>query len=357
MVYWDADSKKDLLIGQADGYVKIFLNIGSDDQPVFDGGTRVKAGPLGGKVDIKVSARATLEVSDWDEDGDEDLLVGMYSGKIHLYRNLNIPGSPDLDSAEVLQDGGADLVVGTGRSSPAVVDLDEDGRKDLLSGSTSGTLVLFRNVGTDAAPIFAGSELVHSSGAAIDLAGTPRSRPNACDWTGDGRPDMLIGSGDGRVRLYQGLEPIRTLCFGDGSSGACPCGNESGLGASEGCANSTAVGASLDATGSTSVVYDDLALHGSQLPAGTLGWILQGAPLSPAPFGDGILCFGVAQVERLELVAVDGNGDAVSLGSIAGLGQVVAGGTLLYQLWYRDGGGPCGNASNLTNAVEVPWSP
>jgi len=31
VVYWDADDRKDLLIGQSDGKIKIFLNIASDD--------------------------------------------------------------------------------------------------------------------------------------------------------------------------------------------------------------------------------------------------------------------------------------------------------------------------------------
>mgnify|MGYP000446972645 CR=1 FL=1 len=38
----------------------------------------------------------------------------------------------------------------------------------------------------------------------------------------DGRLDLLVGSGDGRVRLYRGLEPIAVTCGGDGSFGPCP---------------------------------------------------------------------------------------------------------------------------------------
>ena len=68
-----------------------------------------------------------------------------------------------------------------------MVDLDEDGRKDLVVGNTYGQVLLYRNVGTNAAPLFSGYEYVHSSGVPIDLEFGPRSRPNACDWTGDGR--------------------------------------------------------------------------------------------------------------------------------------------------------------------------
>ncbi len=93
----------------------------------------------------------------------------------------------------------------TGRSCPAVRDLDGDGKKDLLTGDTNGQLLFYSNAGTDDAPSFSGYTLVESDGTAIDLPGTPRSRPFVCDWTGDGEPDVLVGAGDGKVHLYQGI--------------------------------------------------------------------------------------------------------------------------------------------------------
>jgi hypothetical protein len=53
---------------------------------------------------------------------------------------------------------------------------------------------------------------VQSDGVAIDLPGTLRTRPSVCTWTGDGKfgPkdgywDLLVGYGDGKIRLYRGL--------------------------------------------------------------------------------------------------------------------------------------------------------
>jgi hypothetical protein len=51
-------------------------------------------------------------------------------------------------------------------------------------------------------------EIVRAGGVPIDLPGSPRSRPSISDWTGDGSPDVLIGAGDGTVRLYQGVSAI-----------------------------------------------------------------------------------------------------------------------------------------------------
>jgi hypothetical protein len=49
---------------------------------------------------------------------------------------------------------------------------------------------------------------VESDGVPIDLAGSVRSRPSVCFWTGDGYPDVLIGAGDGKVHLFQGIPEI-----------------------------------------------------------------------------------------------------------------------------------------------------
>jgi hypothetical protein len=357
VVYWGADSAKDLLVGQADGHIRLYTNIGTDADPTFDGGVLLQVGPPGGKVDIYVGKRTTLAITDWNNDARKDLVVGMHSGYVYLFLNEGTDTAPDFQLRRAIQDGDEDLRAPSTRSAPTVVDLDEDGRKDLVVGNTNGEVVLYRNIGTDAAPQFSGYEYIHSNGVPIDLEFTPRSRPNMCDWDEDGRLDMLLGSRSGFVNLYHGLQPIAIACGGDGSFGACPCGNESPAGSDEGCLNSTGGGGRLDASGSTSVVYDDLTLIASQLPPGTAGFFLQGPALASTPFGDGILCFAPASARRLMSVTAGSGGEALSQGSIATEGQVGAGRTFYYQLWYRDGSGPCGQASNVTSALQVPWSP
>jgi len=211
VVYWDADARKDLLVGQSDGTVKIYLNSGTEENPTFDGGTYLQVGAAGSKLNIDIGSRATPTAVDWNGDGKKDLTVGALDGKIHLFLNEGTDSAPDFLAQALAQASGSDLVVPSSRSSPVVLDLDGDGKKDLLTGNTEGQLLLYLNVGTDAAPLFSGYSLVEADGVAIDLAGTPRSRPFVCDWTGDGRVDVLVGAGDGLVRLYQGVPEPATL--------------------------------------------------------------------------------------------------------------------------------------------------
>jgi hypothetical protein len=112
---------------------------------------------------------------------------------------------PDFRTTAFVQAGGVDLLVPSQRSSPAIVDWDQDGRKDLLTGNTNGQLLFYANTGTDEAQTFSTYSLVNSDGVPIDLAGTNRSRPAVCDRTGDGLPDVLIGYGDGLVRLHEAV--------------------------------------------------------------------------------------------------------------------------------------------------------
>lgn len=204
-VYWDGDGLKDLIVGQADGKIRLFTNVGSEASPTFDAGVFLQAGPAGAKQDISVGYRATPMVVDWDSDGAKDLVVGALDGKIHIFVNEGTDAAPDFQTKIMAQDGGADLAVLSSRSSPHVRDVNGDGRKDLIAGNTNGQLVEYLNVGTDAAPSFDGYTFVESNGADIDLPGVPRSRPFVFKWPGDGLLDALIGYESGIVLLYQGV--------------------------------------------------------------------------------------------------------------------------------------------------------
>lgn len=208
MVHWDDDQRKDLLIGHADGTVRILLNIGSNTAPAFGAGTLLQVGPEGGRADIDVGERATPSIVDWNGDGKKDLIVGTKAGFIHLFINEGSDTAPAFRNDLLVEAGGSPLVVPSLRSSPVVVDADGDGKKDLLIGNTEGQLLYYRNIGSDTAPSFGDPFYVESNGIPIDLPDTPRSRPFPCDWAGDGRLDILIGAADGRVHLYQAATDV-----------------------------------------------------------------------------------------------------------------------------------------------------
>ncbi len=144
-------------------------------------------------------------------------------------------------------------------------------------------------------------------------------------------------------------------CFGDGSSLACPCSNESALGAGEGCRNSTGLGGVIDATGAGSVGADDLVARVVQLPLNQNGLVYSGLNTSQLPFGDGHRCIG-GGIVRFP-VKNSGSSGSFSQQSIASMLGLAPGETRRLQGWYRDPMGPCGTAFNLTNALTVVFAP
>ncbi len=206
----------DLLVGLADGTVKVFVNTGTKDSPSFESSLTVGVGsPYSTPLDV--GAGATSVLLDWNNDGMLDIVAGGLDGKIHVYDNCGCGGyvPPRFYSSfyagDPVKANGGDLLVPSGHSSPAIWDPDGDGKKDILTGNIEGQILFYRNIGTDAAPVFAGYTLVQSNGRPIDLPNGPAgglcSRPAVCHWTGakDSTWDLLVGYGDGKIRLYRGI--------------------------------------------------------------------------------------------------------------------------------------------------------
>jgi hypothetical protein len=200
VAFWDSDNLPDLIIGLADGRVAIHLNIGTTGAPVFDEGQYLQAGGVG----LDVGSRATPVFVDWNDDDRRDLVVGGYDGLIHVFINTGADTAPVFAAETLAQTTAGTLQVSSNRASPVLLDFNGSGLPDLIVGNTNGQLVAYINVGSAGSPVFGYFTLITSQASTIDLAGSARSRPAACDWDADGEIDLLVGGSDGRVHLYRG---------------------------------------------------------------------------------------------------------------------------------------------------------
>jgi choice-of-anchor B domain-containing protein len=153
---------------------------------------------------------------------------------------------------------------------------------------------------------------------------------------------------------------FQSVCAGDGSGTACPCGNDGTNGA--GCANSTGLGGYLVAGGSISLAMDTFSMSATGLPASASVLFFQGTQALNgglgSPFGDGLRCAG-GSIVRLGTKLASGGmtgypqaGDA----SVSVRGGVVTPGTRVYQAWYRNAATFCTSETfNLTNGLSVLW--
>lgn len=112
---------------------------------------------------------------DWNNDDNFDLLIGAADGSIKLYL-----GQGGLNFSSVADEW---LVTVSGAAVPAVADVNGDGAKDLVVAS-GNDLLLFTNVGTDAAPLL-GSQALMATLAAPAV-------PMFNDWNADGAQDLLL---------------------------------------------------------------------------------------------------------------------------------------------------------------------
>ena len=205
---WDLDGKKDIVTGERNGTIRIYLNTGTDASPVFSGYTFLKL-MTGANYDCGYTSVPALV--DWNNDGARDVLCGEDSGRVELLINIGTTANPSLISYGYIKDGAVNIDVGS-RNSPTVFDFDRDGKKDLVIGETYGGLRFYKNKGTDAAPVFNGFETMEAGGENIDMR--YYSRPDCVDWDNDGVVDIISGSYQppkpptGYIYYFQAIGPM-----------------------------------------------------------------------------------------------------------------------------------------------------
>lgn len=250
---WDGDGLEDIVSGNTAGYIGFIKNLGGNPvrwaAPVYlaAGGRtiRIMAGPNGsiqGPAEAKWGY-SNISVGDWDGDGLPDILdLGIW-GHVTLYRNTGTRTAPKLAAGERLtvawdvsapkpawnwwNPEGSELVA-QWRSTPCMIDLNEDGLMDLVTLDAEGYLAYFERrrradgrleLAPPARVFWAeGASVFNSSGKPV--AGKPSSGPlrmnslgagrsgrrTFCfvDWDGDGRLDLIVNS-QPNANLLRGL--------------------------------------------------------------------------------------------------------------------------------------------------------
>ncbi|MFZ3065434.1 MAG: VCBS repeat-containing protein [Nitrospirota bacterium] len=182
---WNEDGKKDIISGSKSGRVYVYLNTGTNLQPIFGKTIEIEG--------VEIMRRSDPYIADWNNDGKKDILVGSNSGEISVFINKGTNQQP-IFGAEIKLNGGS-LDVGYD-SSPTMVDWNGDGKKDLVVGNRNGDVFVFLNVGEDLAPEFP------TNGMKTDIKVHGYATPFIVDWNNDGKFDVVCGSEDGKIYIF-----------------------------------------------------------------------------------------------------------------------------------------------------------
>lgn len=196
VVDWNSDGVKDLLVGTEGPRLEWYQNVGTNKEPrlVYRGVVKTADGndlvvppkPCPESPHYKRDYAPTLDVVDWDGDGKPDLLLGGYiTGYIWFYQNIGAAadGTPKLVFRGPLEADGKPIDTVWG-AAPCAVDLNGDGRLDLLSGALgqrmgggdapSPFLYYYENVGTRTQPKLTRREVEYDGEPPVDILATPR---------------------------------------------------------------------------------------------------------------------------------------------------------------------------------------
>ena len=204
----DKDGLLDMIVGNEQYYnsnpslsvsrLSYFRNTGSLIQPSF---SLVTDDWLG--LSSLLQSGLFPAFGDIDADGDLDLLLGNSTGDLIYYQNTAAIGSPSIFTFVQAPYQG---IVGGNNSVPQLIDVDRDGKIDLLLGNRNGKIKYYRNTSSvSVAPIFT---LITSTFGNVNVtkvgAGAGLSVPLLYDV--NGVYELLVGSESGYIYQYGNID-------------------------------------------------------------------------------------------------------------------------------------------------------
>ena len=131
----DADGDYDMLVGEYNGTIRIYLNAGDEFEPNFSEYSLIN--------DIDLSGYSIPKLIDIDNDLDLDLFIGQSTGNISFYENI---GSNENYDFILVSSNYNDISV-SNKSSIDFFDIDNDEDYDLIVGSQYENIFFYENIG------------------------------------------------------------------------------------------------------------------------------------------------------------------------------------------------------------------
>jgi len=204
----DNDDDQDIIVATQGNYLStlnnfdqlyLYKNIGTKTNPIF---SLVDTNFANIQADVRLNLTNVIPTfGDLNADGKKDMILGWFNGYLHYFENTSIGN----DISFTKRDSNYfNIDCGT-QTAPQLVDLNKDGKLDLVIGKYNGTLAYYQNSGTATKPNFNANPTIDSLGK-ISVRSREDTYGNAIpcvfDIDNDGIFEALIGSYSKSVVLY-----------------------------------------------------------------------------------------------------------------------------------------------------------
>lgn len=145
-----------------------------------------------------IPGRIRLGAGDLNNDGKTDLLVGTTAGPLMYFQNT---GSNGTIGFQLISSDYQQIQVG-GQTSPELADIDGDGLLDLLIGNNVGRIAYFKNTGSVTVPLFS---LITDSIGRIDMREgyfISQATVRIADFNNNGSPDLITAGEWGSIQVF-----------------------------------------------------------------------------------------------------------------------------------------------------------
>ncbi|WP_432799333.1 FG-GAP repeat domain-containing protein [Poriferisphaera sp. WC338] len=223
LIDWDADGDLDLFVGNHDmreygwdagydrfgqwkagehnGHFYVMRNEGSSKDPDYGKPEKLHYAP--GKL-LRSYGLANPSFSDWDGDGDLDMVSGQFNDHLAYFENVGTRSKPKYAPMRKIVDWEGVISFDSQMLWPAGVDWDNDGDMDLVVGQEDGRVMYVECLGViHGMPHFRHPKplKMKSKWVKIDVLATPVG----VDWDGDGDQDVISGDSAGHLVFLENI--------------------------------------------------------------------------------------------------------------------------------------------------------